>query len=269
MDSHQDTARKKKLLERVIGDRGSLLIAFSGGVDSTLLAVLARDILGTGVRCVLLDSPVVPRSAVSDARAIAAEFDLPLEIIPVAILGHREFARNPHDRCYHCKKISARCLKERADRLGFACIADGMNLSDLGEHRPGLVAADEEGIVHPFMEAGITKPEIRQMARECGLSIWDKPSDACLASRIPYGEPITREKLGMIETAEEYLTKKGFLGHRVRMHGNLARIELSGSGPEPLFEIRQQVAERLHQIGFTYVVLDLEGYRPGSMDEVL
>lgn len=269
MDSSQDIAQKKRLLKQAIEDRGSLLIAFSGGVDSTLLAVLAQDIVGTGMRCVLLDSPVVPRSAVSEARAIAAEYNLPLEIIPVATLERQEFARNPVDRCYHCKKISARYLKQRASDRGLACIADGMNLSDQGEYRPGLIAGDEEGIVHPFIEAGITKQDIRQIARARGLSVWDKPSAACLASRIPYGEPITREKLGMIEAAEAYLAGKGFVGHRVRMQGTLARIEVAGNDPERLFEIRQEVAERLHLIGFTYITLDLEGYRTGSMDEVL
>jgi len=154
---------KKQALLETIRKHGPVLVAFSGGVDSTLLAALSRDVLRERCRCVLLDSPVVPRAAVEDARQIAEELGLALDIIPVPLLENGTFCSNPENRCYHCKKISAAVLKSRAAGLGLSCIADGMNLSDTGEHRPGLLASDEEGIVHPFIEAGCTKQDIRDI----------------------------------------------------------------------------------------------------------
>ena len=173
------------------------------------------------------------------------------------------------DRCYHCKKISAVHLRKRARELAIAVIADGINVSDTGEHRPGLAASTEEGILHPFIEAGCTKQDIRDIARECGLPVWQKPSAACLSSRIPYGDSITTEKLRMIEEAEAFLAAQGFGQLRVRLHGNIARIE--GHKEEMGRILDQQAAKTgaLKTIGFSYVTLDLEGYRSGSMDEVL
>ncbi|HVP97130.1 ATP-dependent sacrificial sulfur transferase LarE [Methanoregula sp.] len=261
-------ARRKQILDLIAG-RGSMLIAFSGGVDSSLLAVLAREALGKKSRCVLLDSPVVPREAVEDARLIARTYHLDLEILPASVMEDERFTRNPGDRCYWCKKDSAAVLRRRAEDLGFVCVADGTNLSDKGEHRPGLAASTEEGIIHPFLDAGLTKNDIREIARAEGLSFWDKPSAACLSSRIPYGDKITRDNLRMAEEAEAFLHGKGVRQVRVRIHGKVARIEVPKEEMHAVLDMHATVACALRALGFSYVTLDMEGYRTGSMDEVL
>ena len=261
--------KKHQELKERIASRGSMLVAFSGGVDSTLLAVIAKEVLGEKSRCVLLDSAVVPRAAVVQARDVARELGLSLDIIPVPHLENREFCENTADRCYHCKKISAVHLRRRADDLGLESIADGINISDMSEHRPGLRASTEEGILHPFIEAGVTKQEIREIARGMGLPVWQKPSAACLSSRIPYGDGITPEKLRRIEEAEAFLSSRGLGQLRVRLHGTVARIEVHKEEMGKILEQHTTVAKELKSMGFSYVTLDLEGYRSGSMDEVL
>ena len=264
------TARiKYQNLRKIIEGHGPMLVSYSGGVDSTLLAAVARDVLGKKTRCVLLDSPVVPRSAIVQAQSVARELGLALEIIAVPQIEHEEFRKNSPDRCYYCKKISAVYLKRKLAESGLACIADGINVSDTGEHRPGLRASDEEGIVHPFIEAGITKEEIRTIARKLGLPVWQKPSAACLSSRIPYGDEITVERLRRIENAEAFLAGLGIGQLRVRLHGNLARIEVHKEDTGKILEQQSAVVRHFRFLGFAYVTLDLEGYRSGSMDEVL
>ncbi|HOX34237.1 MAG TPA: ATP-dependent sacrificial sulfur transferase LarE [Methanoregulaceae archaeon] len=260
---------KEASLRENIAKRGSMLVGFSGGVDSGLLAVLAHDLLGPRSRCVLLDSPVVPRAAIREAQEIAEELGLSLEIIPAPHMESDMFRKNPVDRCYHCKKISARILKKRAGELGIAWVADGTHTSDTTVHRPGIHASDEEGILHPFIEAGITKEDIRAIARRRGLRFWDKPSAACLSSRIPYGEEITTGTLAMIESAEDGLRKRGVRQLRVRSHAGIARIEADEEGMAIIFAHKNEVVSALRSIGFSYVTLDLAGYRTGSMDEPL
>jgi uncharacterized protein len=260
---------KTQALKDVITSKGSMLISYSGGVDSSLLAVLAMEALGKNTRCVLLDSPVVPRSAIAEARQIAEDFGLSLDIIPLHIMGDDRFTKNPAERCYWCKKNSAEVLKWRCDTLGFACIADGVNVSDTGEHRPGLAASTEEGIIHPYLETGISKADVREIAQARGFHFWEKPSAACLSSRIPYGDEITHKKLTMVEEAEAYLLTRGFSQCRVRMHGGIARIEVMNQDLQNLLSNREDLVKIFRSIGFPYVTLDLAGYRSGSMDEVL
>ncbi|MDI6719092.1 MAG: ATP-dependent sacrificial sulfur transferase LarE [Methanomicrobiales archaeon] len=260
--------RKVKDLKDLIAEKGSLLVSCSGGVDSSLLADIAREVLGERYVCVLLDSPLVPRRTLREARRTARELGLQLEVIPLPILESEEFRRNPKNRCYICKKVSARLLKERARERGLSAVADGVNVADLGKHRPGIAACDEEGICHPFVEAGISKEDIRRIARERNLPFWDMPSSACLASRIPYGEEITAEKLERIEAAEEFLRDHGFGQVRVRVHGPLARIEVEPAAMERLFAMRAEVVRAFEDLGFVYVTLDLRGFRSGSMDAV-
>ena len=264
-----NTAEKIQALKRVIASKGSMLVSFSGGVDSALLAVLAKEVLGNNTRCVLLDSPIVPRAAIDEAQQIAKESSLNIEIIPFHIMDDERFSKNPADRCYWCRKKSAQVLKWRKEGLHFACIADGVNVSDTEEHRPGVAASSEEGIVHPFLEAGITKSDIRAIAQNMGLKFWNKPQDACLSSRIPYGDGITIAKLAMIEKGEEFLHASGFTPCRVRMHKNIARIEVVPDDVSKLLAIQECLVKTFKKIGFTYITLDLEGFRSGSMDEVL
>jgi pyridinium-3,5-biscarboxylic acid mononucleotide sulfurtransferase len=264
-----NTGEKTRAIKRAIASKGSMLVAFSGGVDSTLLAVLAKDVLGNNTACVLLDSPVMSRTAVEQAHRIAHDLGLRLDTIPLSLMEHEEFRKNPSTRCYICKKISAACLRNRAEELGLASVADGMNISDLGEYRPGLAASSEEGIIHPFIESRIAKHDIREIARKYGLTVWQKPSDACLSSRIPYGEEITREKLQIIEDAEMFLAGLGFGQLRVRLYGTTARIEVHKEDMEKIVDMQSAIVKKLKSAGFSYVTLDLEGYRSGSMDEIL
>jgi uncharacterized protein len=259
---------KFKVLKQQIADTGSLLVAFSGGTDSAFLAATARDVLGTHTRCMFLDSPMVSRSALIDIRRIGTELGLAVEIHKETALDET-VVKNPVDRCYHCKKHDARVLKHQALALGLAHVADGVHLSDLDEYRPGIAAATEEGILHPFVAAGITKDDIRNLAREQGYWFWNKPAAACLSSRIPYGEEISVERLAMIEAAEEHLHFLGFVQARVRMHSGIARIEVA---PEKIPEAsahHREICDEFRKIGIHYITLDLEGYRTGSMDELL
>ncbi|AKB43674.1 ATP-utilizing enzymes of the PP-loop superfamily [Methanosarcina vacuolata Z-761] len=246
-----------------------LLVSYSGGIDSTLLALLAQKVLQDKVKCILFDAPLVPRRAVKEAEENAQKFGISCSIIPFPIMENEKFRKNSPNRCYICKKQSARILKDQAEKLGISKIADGINASDLNEYRPGLQASNEEGILHPFLSLGIQKKQIRQLAQDCDCEFWNKPSSSCLASRIPYGEEITVEKLQTIENAENSLHDLGFSNLRVRLHGKIARIELVPEELEKAINMRARILEVLQDCGFSYITLDIKGYRSGSMDEVL
>jgi uncharacterized protein len=256
-------------LKKRISENERLLIAFSGGVDSSLLAKIAADLLGDRALSVILDSETMPRSELRHALKLASTLGLNCRMVKFSILQDEEFAKNPCDRCYLCKKRSAQVLKEIAAKEGIVRIADGVNLSDYGDLRPGIRACDEEGIWHPFVEAGITKEDIREICREMSLPFWNKPSSACLSSRIPYGEGISKNNLRMVEEAEDYLKSLGFEQLRVRAHGRIARIEVLKEERERALNLAEDIVRRLKEIGFGYVALDLEGFRSGSMNEVL
>ncbi len=252
-----------------IAGKGKILIAFSGGVDSGLLTKIAYDVLNDNALAVTLDTETIPRNELKDAKNIASRIGITHRIVRFSELQNEQLIKNPPNRCYHCKKESAKVLRRIAAEVGIKTIADGVNLSDFGEHRPGIIACDEEGIWHPFVETGIKKSEVRAMAKEVGLPFWDKPSMACLSSRIPYGEQITKEKLIMIEDAETVLRSAGFRQFRVRIHGNIARIEVPTEDMDELFKLKERIYLSLKGIGFAYITMDLEGYRSGSMDEIL
>jgi len=256
-------------LREEIAEKGKILIAFSGGVDSGLLTKVAYDTLKDNALAVTLDTETLPKSELKDAKDIASSIGITHRVIRFSELQNEQLIKNPPNRCYHCKKESAKVLRRIAAEVGIKTIADGVNLSDFHEHRPGIIACDEEGIWHPFVDAGIKKSEIRAMAKEAGLPFWDKPPMACLSSRIPYGEQITKEKLRMIEGAEGVLRSLGFNQSRVRMHGNIARIEVPTEDMDELFKLKERIILSLKGIGFAYITMDLKGYRSGSMDEIL
>lgn len=260
-------ADKLKDLKKRIAEKGKLLVAYSGGVDSSLLARLAHDVLGDEALAVILDSETMPRSELLQAIALAKSLGLNYQVAEFSILMEEQFMQNPVTRCYICKKKSAAVLKSIAEKEGISCIADGVNLSDYGDYRPGIDACDEEGIWHPFVEARITKEDIRVLAKSLDLSVWNKPSSACLATRIAYGEPIKQETLAMVEEAEEYLKSLGFGQLRVRVHGRMARIELLKQDMAKATDGSDEIAKMLKAIGFDYVALDLQGFRSGSMNE--
>ena len=217
-------ADKLEELKEKIREKQRLLVSYSGGVDSSLLALLAREALGDSALAVILDSETLPRSELGQAVALAECMGLNFRVAKHNIL-QQPFRDNPSNRCYICKKSAIALLKSIAAAEGIGCIADGLNRDDCREWRPGTVACDEEGIWHPFVEAGMGKKDIRALARDLGLPVWNKPSSACLASRIPYGQPLTRQTLLMVEAAEDLLKSLGFGQLRVRADGKGARIE--------------------------------------------
>jgi uncharacterized protein len=257
---------KSGSLKKEIAERGNLLIAFSGGVDSSFLAKLAYDVLGGNALAVTVDSETLPRSELEAAKRVAKEIGIRHKIVRVSL--NPRMIENTRDRCYYCKKEIARVLRGVGREEGLDTIADGASFSDCDEYRPGIKAAGEEGIWHPLMDFKFKKEEIREYARAMGLSNWDKPSMACLSSRIPYGSELTVKKLKRVEKAEEFLKSKGLGQVRVRDHDGVARIEVAELDKFLKLDFKG-VHEKLRGFGFDYVTLDLKGYRAGSMNETL
>ena len=270
MDEVIARSKNEKLMGR-LRDLGSLLVAFSGGVDSTFLLAVANQVLGENVLAVTARSVIHPSSETAEAVKFAEERGIKHVVFHSNELSLPEFVTNGPDRCYHCKKCISQRLIEIAEARGIKHVAHGANLDDLDDYRPGLRAAREMGILSPLMDVKLGKEEIRFLSKEMGLSTWGKQSMACLASRIPYWDLISEEKLKMVAAAEEFLAKKGFSRFRVRHHGHVARIEVESADIKKFTEdnLRDDLVETFRNIGFLYITIDLEGYESGSMNRVL
>jgi uncharacterized protein len=266
-----DAGRKLHCMEARLAQLGNLMVAYSGGVDSAFLAATAHRVLGGRMLAVLADSPSLSRRDFEQARAFACAQELPLHVIATEELSRPEYRRNDANRCFHCKDELFHAIEALGLKLGFERIAYGMNADDTRDFRPGQRAAREHAVVAPLSEAGLTKFEVRALARAAGYPLWDRPAAPCLASRVAYGREVTREVLAQVEAAEESLHRLGFRELRVRHHGELARVEIARAElPRALtIEMLGAIADALKLAGFQYVTLDCAGFRSGSMNAVL
>jgi pyridinium-3,5-biscarboxylic acid mononucleotide sulfurtransferase len=262
---------KLRRLKDILTQMGSVLIAYSGGVDSTFLASVASDVLGQCAMVVFAHSPVYPPQEREDAETLARELGFRFTTIESNELGNPQFVANSPDRCYYCKRELFQRLQKIATAEGLDWIADGSNYDDLGDYRPGRKASVELGVRSPLCEAELTKDEIRTLSKMRGLPTWDKPAQPCLATRIPYGTPVTRDVLQKIARGEQYLRDLGIRECRLRHHNDIARIEVDEKGMSLLLDnkIRQDLVKQIKALGYIYVTLDLGGYRTGSLNEVL
>lgn len=267
----EDLEQKYEQLKNRIASAEKAAVAFSGGVDSVFLLYAAKEALGDQIMALTVSLHAVPRRELKEAEDFCRQRGIRHRVETADEFAIEGFADNPPNRCYLCKKTLFRKMLEAAAEEGFETLMEGSNLDDQGDYRPGLRALQELKIQSPLKEAGFTKAEIREMSRRLGLPTWAKPSMACLASRFVYGERITPEKMEMVEQAEEFLTELGFVQRRVRMHGNLARIELMFDQIPAMMEQGryEQVQKRLRELGFSYVTLDLKGFESGSMNRNL
>ena len=263
--------RKLRALEDQLRSLGSLMVAYSGGVDSAFLAATAYSVLGDRMLAVLADSASLARRDMEQAEAFAREQGIPLRIIRTAELDKPEYQRNDADRCFHCKTELFEAMEALASSLGMPHIAYGMNADDTRDFRPGQRAASQHHVIAPLADAGLTKQEIRTLARAAGYTLWDRPAAPCLSSRVEYGRPVTREVLEQVERSEESLRSLGFREFRVRHHGELARVEIARAElPRALaMEMLDAITAELRQAGFKYITLDTAGFRSGSMNAVL
>src|SRR5271157_5498067 len=250
---------------------GRVLVAYSGGVDSAYLAWAAHRALGADMLAVIADSPSLARTQLNDAVAFANEEGIPLEVISTSELDRPEYARNDGQRCFQCKDELFAVLETLRSARGFDAIAYGVNLDDQGDFRPGQTAAQQHHVSAPLLQAGLTKQDIRELARQAGLRVWDKPASACLSSRIEYGRPVTREALDAVERGEDALRVLGFRQFRVRHHGEMVRIEIARQemGRALTEEMTREFTAIFKDLGFKFVTLDLEGFRSGSMNQLL
>ncbi len=262
---------KRTALQFYLRKLGRTLVAYSGGVDSAYLAWAAHQTLGDNMLAIIADSPSLARTQLADAIAFAREQAIPLELIATSELDRPEYVRNDAQRCYFCKDELFTLMEELRVARGFDAVAYGVNLDDQGDFRPGQKAAIAHHVVAPLLDAGLSKEEIRALARSAGLRIWDKPASACLSSRIEYGRPVTREALEVVEKGEDALRALGFRQFRVRHHGEIVRIEIAREELERALDpaMAAEFTRIFKALGFKFVTLDLEGFRSGSMNALL
>lgn len=267
----KEAGEKQTTLLRQLGSLNTLLVAYSGGTDSAYLAWAAHRALGDRMLAVIADSPSLARFQLADAISFANEHSIPVETIRTAELDRPEYVRNDGTRCFHCKDELFTVMESYGKERGFAAIAYGVNLDDKSDFRPGQAAASAHKVIAPLVDAGLSKQEIRDLARAAGLRIWDKPGSACLSSRIEYGRPVTPESLSAVERGEDALRALGFRQFRVRHHGEMVRIEIaSDEMPRALSqEMAAEFTKVFRSLGFKFVTLDLEGFRSGSMNALL
>jgi len=262
---------KAAQMRAILSLHPKLLVAYSGGVDSAFLAWTAHRVLGAEMRAVIADSASLARTHLADALSFAREHEIPVDVVETRELENPAYARNDSMRCFHCKDELFTVLERYREAQGFEAIAYGVNCDDEGDFRPGQRAAREHHVLAPLLEAGMTKANIRELARRAGLRVWDKPASACLSSRIEYGRPVTATTLGVIERGEDALRQLGFRQFRVRYHGEIVRLEFAGE--EMARALNQEMARELALVfkglGFKFVTLDLEGFRSGSMNQLL
>jgi pyridinium-3,5-biscarboxylic acid mononucleotide sulfurtransferase len=268
-DAHAEE-KYRRLVER-LSSFGSLMVAFSGGVDSALLLAAAQEALGKSVTAVTAHGPLFPQREIHEANQFCRERGIDSVSVSFDPLSTNPFRTNAPDRCYHCKKGMSACFLDTARRAGARQVAHGANADDPEDYRPGLEAAREAGLKAPLLEEGLGKEEIRRLSRDLGLSTWNRPSRACLASRVPYGSPVTAEKLDRIDRAEVFLEGMGFSQVRVRHHGEVARVEVPAEEIHRFAQegLRRALVMRLRDIGFAHTALDLEGYVTGSLNRGL
>lgn len=262
---------KLDVLKEYLKGLGSVAVAFSGGVDSTFLLKVSHDVLGNNAAAVTIRSCTFPEREFKEAQDFCEKEGIKQIVIDSNELEIEGFSHNPKNRCYLCKSNMLSKALKAAGENDLKYVAEGSNMDDNGDYRPGLQAVKELGVKSPLREAGLTKEEIRQYSKAMGLKTWDKPSFACLSSRFVYGEEITEEKLSMVDKAEQFLYEMGFGQFRVRLHGNMARIEVLPEDIEKIAaeETRSEIVKRFKELGFSYITLDLKGYRSGSMNETL